>query len=397
MPPALTLKDLKPTMGWWELGARARELIQGVPETHAKRFLSRFMSIHQSVLDKVPSCCSYWASEYLGGVGLPNFEGHVISVENRQLLTLLSGLSDLKRAKVLKHQKPKRGLINQWLKESEDHYKKYFQVTVQERDAWDVMKESWGIPSPIEKSDIGSTLRLAYVLEHYLHWRRLSDELNRGNRYFMSNRDAKTKLEMTDVVLLGSDCCKIDNPNEELYYDRPAWSRATNGPWAACWGDNWRPDKWTVRPKPTHLNKEWSYEKRLFALAQQAKNQVWDHNRKLSSPDYSSDERPSKFKYDLMEQETAERWYPPRETVVVYQDLHVSSLYPSKYAVTESLIRDRLVAAQDHEWLDRKQRYRARAKVDQEELERICATDMLELKEPTPWTEFEAELLQNLF
>lgn len=60
--------------------------------------------------------------------------------------------------------------MDQWLTQSEDHYAKYFPTHWNDRPIMDVILTQWGFPVPKETSDIGSTLRLAFVLAKAWEW-----------------------------------------------------------------------------------------------------------------------------------------------------------------------------------------------------------------------------------
>lgn len=164
-------QDLKPSMSYRELGARCRELVYGMHQEKAVRVLAEFMREHKEVLERCPRNASYWVSEELGGLGLPNLEGHSISVENLQTATIVSCMNIDDRSRILARPKAKKGFVDGLLSESEEHYRKLLPTEERDKLEWDIVLASWGIPVEREKSDIGASLRLAYVLKHYLiHW-----------------------------------------------------------------------------------------------------------------------------------------------------------------------------------------------------------------------------------
>jgi len=169
-------KDLKPTMGWWQLGARARELVEGIPGSVAKRWLQAFVLYHHEVLKLVPSGVSWTASEHLGGVGLPDPEAREIPERELKFHAYISCLNEKRRAKLLSYPKfTRKSWLDQTLAESEKYYSDFFPNHYEERDRMDLMIENWGFPVTREKSDLGSSLRLAFVLDSWVQrWTRFT-------------------------------------------------------------------------------------------------------------------------------------------------------------------------------------------------------------------------------
>jgi len=169
-------KDLKPTMGWWQLGARARELVEGVSKSVAKRWLKMFVLYHHEVLEQVPAGVSWTASEALGGVGLPDPEDREIPERELKFHAFVACLDESKRAKLLRYPKlVQKSWMDEALADSEKYYSDFFPSHYEERDRMDLVLENWGFPVTREKSDLGSSLRLAFVLDRWVQkWTRFT-------------------------------------------------------------------------------------------------------------------------------------------------------------------------------------------------------------------------------
>jgi hypothetical protein len=159
--------DVKPTMGWWNLGPRSTELIEGYRPEEAKRILSIFLAYHSDVVRTLPPGVSLFASNHLGGAGVPYLFGTEIPIDNRRFHTYVSCLDETKRSRLLRFPQAPKSMLDRWLSDSENFYEKHFSFHWAERDPMDITLEQWGFPIEREKSDVGSYLRLGYVLDQY--------------------------------------------------------------------------------------------------------------------------------------------------------------------------------------------------------------------------------------
>jgi len=227
------------------------------------------------LLDEVPATCSWFVSEALGGVGLPNIDKVEIPIDNLRTATYLACLDFKKRSVFVRRPKAtQRGLIDQWLADSETYYGKLFPERVEDRDPWDVVLESWGIPLAREKSDIGSTLRIAYVLKQYLDFhRKCSAEQQKA----FACVGSEAKIDVCPI--LGSSTSA-----EEMRRD-------------LC-----------------RMNRQ------LFKAGQTAKGAVskWNLSDRCPSDDeFCTDLFAGQL--SLIRQRTAEGWIPPQEIVIDYR------------------------------------------------------------------------------
>jgi hypothetical protein len=276
--------DLKPTMTWRDLGARARELVTGLPQKTASHALTEFIRCHKTVLADVPQTCSWWVSEQLGGVGLPNVDGVPITTENLQTATRVSCLDIEARMKLLSKPKATRkGLLDQLLSDSEAYYKKIFPVRVQDRDPWDITLESWGIPLPREKSDIGSTLRMAFVLKGFLAW---YSGLTADARVALLSADSRDKTHVVPSIGSSIDPLGLARDVKRL-------------------------------------------KARLEEFGHTAKHQVlpWNLDDHLPTPEEFADDLFKAPKLHLIRVEAAQRWTPPQELVVDYRSPSLLPVY----------------------------------------------------------------------
>jgi hypothetical protein len=159
--------DIKPTMGWWSLGPRSIELIEGFRREEAKKILRIFLAYHSNVVRTIPPGVSLFASNHLGGAGVPYLFENEIPVDNRRFHTYISCLDEIKRSRTLSFPSAPKSMLDRWLSDSEKYYEKYFSFHWAERDPMDITLEQWGFPIEREKSDVGSFLRLGYVLDQY--------------------------------------------------------------------------------------------------------------------------------------------------------------------------------------------------------------------------------------
>jgi hypothetical protein len=159
-------QDLKPTMGWWELGARAQELVLDVPEPVGRRWMEIFRVYHAAILKTVPPGVQFGATPRLGGVGLPYCPP--ASDDGRKFHTAIALLDETSRQKLLSPPRKPRSWIDTQLAESAQYYAKRFGSHWEERPAMEIVLENWGFPVSRETSDVGSRLRLSYVLAQYV-------------------------------------------------------------------------------------------------------------------------------------------------------------------------------------------------------------------------------------
>lgn len=64
-------RDLRHSMIWTDLGARARELVKGMTRVTSDRLMSIFIREHREILNVCPAGVDWSLSEHLGGAGLP--------------------------------------------------------------------------------------------------------------------------------------------------------------------------------------------------------------------------------------------------------------------------------------------------------------------------------------
>jgi hypothetical protein len=161
-------------MGWWQLGARARELCEGIPEHVARRWMRSFLSFHEEPLSFVPTGVSWSAASALGGVGLPL--GPEIPEPNLKTHTRIACLSDTQRQHLLAFPSIQtKSWFDQKLADSEKYYEQWMSSHYEERDRMDLILENWGFPVTREKSNLGSALRIGFVLDAYMkYWTGLS-------------------------------------------------------------------------------------------------------------------------------------------------------------------------------------------------------------------------------
>jgi len=167
-------KDIRSDLAWWDLGPRARELVQSVPDAVADRWLHAFIARHRTILDQCPPGVSWNASELLGGAGLPAMSGEdpYIPEGCRKTAALISCLDPLKRRKLLAFPpREKMTQLGQILRAAEDYYSRYFQVVESDRDPMEILLDNWGISdfrkSIDASSPLGSSLRLGFLLWGY--------------------------------------------------------------------------------------------------------------------------------------------------------------------------------------------------------------------------------------
>lgn len=92
-------KDLRPDMAWGELGDRARELIEGVPEEVQQIWLDRFEFWHKGVLERIPPGTARETPSRLGGAGLPI--RRAVPIDCRRTAAYLACLDPQKRNRIL--------------------------------------------------------------------------------------------------------------------------------------------------------------------------------------------------------------------------------------------------------------------------------------------------------
>jgi hypothetical protein len=278
-------EDLKPSMTWRDLGARARELVEDLPDKVVHRVMDRFVYNHRDILSTVPPGISRNVNESLGGVGLPvdPMDTRGVPLGNLQTASLMACEDLKKRAYILKRPSSVvKGLLDKFLADSERYYMEIFPCREQDRDPWDVQMESWGIPLPREKSDIGSSLRVAYVLQAFLAWyRTLSPKQIRA---FGQDSFAKKRAGLPEI---GSSV-----------------------------------DLEQMRRGLVSMNH------RLKRMARMASRLVpsWNHSDRLPGPDVPFGP-PTKDQVFLIRETTAIHWRCPQELVVDYKSVDVSAVY----------------------------------------------------------------------
>jgi len=170
-------RSLKGEMAWTELGARAHELVSGIPEPVADRWLSRFIAEHKQVFAQVPAGTPWFVSRALGGVGLPLLPSRAsqVSEQNLRFAALISCLPEDLRERLTSW--PKRrtsSWLDRQLAASEEYYEKYFPSHYNVRNQADSTLEQWGFGGAKETNSLGAYLRLGFVLDQAvsLHRRR---------------------------------------------------------------------------------------------------------------------------------------------------------------------------------------------------------------------------------
>jgi len=196
-------EDLKPTMGWWQLGPRAQELCYKAPSSVSAVWLRAFIAYHDAILRTVPAGVSWYAAQAVGGVGLP----HCVDIKDIPLdslkyhsfvVSLVHNEDPMARRLFSYPSLTTKSWIDKQLSDSEKYYAKYFPSHLEETGA--VASGKTGMPLPREQSSLGSGLRLAYVLGKFVEeWTRLTP----GQRIAMRTGDTRV-METNHCVEYGT-------------------------------------------------------------------------------------------------------------------------------------------------------------------------------------------------
>jgi hypothetical protein len=289
--------DLKPNMGWWELGSRARELVAGMNRTTAMRVMEFFIREHSAVLAAVPSGISWYTSEALGGLGFPFGDP---TVDERQVASYFACMGERRRARLLRYPKKlAKGWVDQTLADSEWYYRQFFRTELQDRDPWDLVLESWQIPISREKSDIGSSLRLAYCLNAWvLYWSQLPSSVRVGlvgpalekRASCFTLGSYSTDVEFQKEVLVTRQ--RFDFHIKRAHY------------FVSRWNDD------DTLPEPEDI---------VRGFFEPKHRDQYMFNREVYV------QKPMK----LIRLEKSKAWVPPQETVVIYP--HIISIVPTRF------------------------------------------------------------------
>jgi hypothetical protein len=155
-------RDNRPYLFPTDLGAICSQLLEFEDLRTQKIWRKWFCDWHADVLKQLVPGISRFLSPDLGGAGIPILDSEV-TLEERRVAAAIANRDPIPRPKQLR-----KGWLSKDCSDCEAYYKQFLPVIVSETSKGDLQSEMRGQTVHVEKTSLGSRIRLAYTLAHFL-------------------------------------------------------------------------------------------------------------------------------------------------------------------------------------------------------------------------------------